>query len=58
LLKEFLIHAEASKATQKAIEDFTRQAFETLNKMQIAADKKGFKNFWGKINESNGIILM
>ena len=39
-VKEFFRHTGASKATQKAIEDFTLQAFETLNKMQIADDKK------------------
>lgn len=39
-VKEFFIHTGASKATQKAIEDFTLQAFATLNKMQLADDKK------------------
>jgi len=39
-VKEFFRHTGASKATQKAIEDFTLQAFETLNKMQLADDKK------------------
>lgn len=39
-VKELFVHTGASKATQKAIEDFTLQAFATLNKMQLADDKK------------------
>lgn len=39
-VKEFFIHTGASKATQKAIEDYTSKAFETLERMQIAVDKK------------------
>lgn len=39
-VKEFFTHTGASVATQKAIEDFTSKAFETLEKMQISADKK------------------
>lgn len=39
-VKEFFTHTGASVATQKAIEDFTTKAFETLEQMQISADKK------------------
>jgi geranylgeranyl diphosphate synthase type II len=39
-VKEFFIHTGASAATQKAIEDYTSKAFETLERMQIAVDKK------------------
>jgi len=39
-VKEFFNQTGASKATQQAIEDFTMKAFDTLNKMQIAEDKK------------------
>jgi geranylgeranyl diphosphate synthase type II len=39
-VKEFFNHTGASKATQKAIEEFTMKAFETLTKMQIGEDKK------------------
>lgn len=39
-VKEFFNHTGAAKATQKAIEEFTMKAFETLAKMQIGEDKK------------------
>jgi len=39
-VKEFFNQTGASKATQKAIEEFTMRAFETLSKMQIGKDKK------------------
>ena len=39
-VKEFFMHTGASVATQKAIEDYTSKAFETLERMQIAVDKK------------------
>lgn len=39
-VKEFFNQTGASNATKKAIEDFTMKAFDTLNKMQIAEDKK------------------
>lgn len=39
-VKEFFTQTGASVATQKAIEDFTTKAFETLEQMQISADKK------------------
>ncbi|PKP15137.1 MAG: polyprenyl synthetase, partial [Bacteroidetes bacterium HGW-Bacteroidetes-23] len=39
-VKEFFNHTGAAKATQKAIEEFTMKAFETLTKMQIGEDKK------------------
>lgn len=39
-VKELFNQTGASKATQKAIEDYTMKAFETLAKMQIGEDKK------------------
>ncbi|WP_026712180.1 polyprenyl synthetase family protein [Flavobacterium filum] len=39
-VKEFFNLTGASKATQKAIEDYTMKAFQTLSKMQIGEDKK------------------
>jgi geranylgeranyl diphosphate synthase type II len=39
-VKEFFNQTGASKATQKAIENYTLKAFETLTKMQIGEDKK------------------
>ncbi|WP_396151399.1 polyprenyl synthetase family protein [Flavobacterium sp.] len=39
-VKEFFNQTGASKATQKAIEEYTMKAFETLTKMQIGEDKK------------------
>ncbi|RXR35370.1 polyprenyl synthetase family protein [Flavobacterium piscinae] len=39
-VKEFFNQTGASKATQKAIEDYTMKAFETLTKMQIGEEKK------------------
>ncbi|UPQ80815.1 polyprenyl synthetase family protein [Flavobacterium azooxidireducens] len=39
-VKEFFNQTGASKATQKAIEEYTMKAFETLTKMQIGEEKK------------------
>lgn len=39
-VKEFFNQTGATKATQKAIEDYTIKAFETLTKMEIGEDKK------------------
>ncbi len=39
-VKEFFNLTGASKATQKAIEDYTMKAFDTLTKMQISEEKK------------------
>ena len=39
-VKEIFTQTRASNATQKAIEEFTMKAFETLIKMQIGEDKK------------------
>ena len=39
-VKEFFNQTGAAKATQKAIEEYTMKAFETLTKMQIGEDKK------------------
>jgi len=47
-VKEFFRHTGASKATQKSIEDFTLQAFETLNKMQLSEDKKKVLKTFGE----------
>jgi len=38
----------ASKATQKAIQDFTLKAFETLEKMNISQDKKAMLRAFGE----------
>jgi geranylgeranyl diphosphate synthase type II len=38
----------ASKATQKAIQDFTMKAFETLEKMNISQDKKAMLRAFGE----------
>ncbi|MBA4153613.1 polyprenyl synthetase family protein [Flavobacterium sp.] len=49
-VKEIFTHTGASKATQKAIEDYTQMAFETLNKMQLSEDKKiALKSFGEKL---------
>lgn len=39
-VKELFTYSGASAATQKAIEDYTSKAFETLEQMQISGDKK------------------
>ena len=39
-VKELFTYYGASAATQKAIEDYTSKAFETLEQMQISGDKK------------------
>ena len=39
-VKELFTYSGASAATQKAIEDYTPKAFETLEQMQISGDKK------------------
>ena len=39
-VKELFTYSGASAATQKAIEDYTSKAFETLEQMQISVEKK------------------
>jgi geranylgeranyl diphosphate synthase type II len=39
-VKDFFNHTGASKATQNAIEEFTLEAFKTLDKMHVGEDKK------------------
>lgn len=40
LVKQIFIATESAKATQKAIENYTQKAFETLEKLKISSDKK------------------
>ncbi len=47
-VKEIFNVSGASKATQDAIHDYTFKAFETLNKMDIAADKKEMLRAFGE----------
>ncbi len=47
-VKEFFNQTGASKATQKAIEEYTMKAFETLTKMQIGEDKKTVLRAFGE----------
>jgi geranylgeranyl diphosphate synthase type II len=46
--KEIFNSTGASKATQKAIEDFTLKAFETLEKINISQDKKAMLKAFGE----------
>lgn len=47
-VKEIFIKSGSSNATQKAIEDYTLKAFETLEKMNISLDKKEMLQTFGK----------
>ncbi len=47
-VKDFFNQTGASNATIQAIEDFTMKAFDTLNKMQIAEDKKMILRAFGE----------
>ena len=47
-VKEIFNSTGASKATQKAIEDFTLKAFETLEKINISQDKKAMLKAFGE----------
>jgi geranylgeranyl diphosphate synthase type II len=47
-VKELFIATGASTATQKAIEEYTLKAFETLEKMNIGADKKSILRLFGE----------
>ncbi|MFV8464126.1 polyprenyl synthetase family protein [Flavobacterium sp. LB1P62] len=46
--KEIFNSSGASKATQDAIQDFTFKAFQTLDKMNISADKKAMLRTFGE----------
>lgn len=48
MVKELFNQTGASKATQEAIREYTFKAFETLEKMQIAADKKAVLRTFGE----------
>lgn len=48
LVKEIFNTSGASKATQDAIQDFTFKAFQTLDKMNISADKKAMLRAFGE----------
>ncbi|HEX9152098.1 MAG TPA: polyprenyl synthetase family protein [Flavobacterium sp.] len=47
-VKEIFNRSGASKATQDAIQDFTFKAFQTLDKMNIGADKKEMLRAFGE----------
>jgi len=47
-VKEIFNQTKASEATQKAIQDFTFKAFETLAKMNISNDKKAMLRLFGE----------
>ncbi|MFV5690971.1 polyprenyl synthetase family protein [Flavobacterium sp. LT1R49] len=47
-VKEIFNSSGASKATQDAIQDFTFKAFQTLDKMNISADKKAMLRTFGE----------
>lgn len=47
-VKEIFNSSGASKATQDAIQDFTFKAFQTLDKMNIGADKKAMLKVFGE----------
>ena len=47
-VKEFFNQTGATEETQKAIEDYTMKAFETLTKMQIGEDKKSVLREFGE----------
>jgi geranylgeranyl diphosphate synthase type II len=47
-VKEIFNSSGASKATQNAIQDFTFKAFQTLDKMNISADKKAMLRAFGE----------
>ena len=47
-VKDIFNSSGASKATQDAIQDFTFKAFQTLDKMNISADKKAMLKVFGE----------
>ena len=47
-VKELFIETGAAKATQKAIQDYTMTAFDTLGKIEIHSDKKGILKTFGE----------
>jgi geranylgeranyl diphosphate synthase type II len=47
-VKNIFNQTGASQATQKAIQDFTFSAFETLEKMNISSDKKMILKAFGE----------
>ncbi|WP_445455978.1 polyprenyl synthetase family protein [Flavobacterium sp. HNIBRBA15423] len=47
-VKEVFISSSAATATQEAIKEYTMKAFETLEKMDIATDKKDVLRAFGK----------
>ncbi|RZJ69013.1 polyprenyl synthetase family protein [Flavobacterium sp.] len=53
-VKQIFDQSGASKATQKAIRDYTFKAFETLDKMDISEDKKAIlRTFGSKLMDRN-----
>ena len=47
-VKSIFNQTKASEATQKAIQDYTFKAFETLEKMNISKDKKQMLKAFGE----------
>ncbi|MFC5682367.1 polyprenyl synthetase family protein [Flavobacterium sp. MAHUQ-51] len=47
-VKEIFVNSGAAKATQQAIEEYTYKAFETLEKMDINAEKKSILRAFGE----------
>ena len=47
-VKALFLSSGAADATQQAIQDFTFKAFETLEKMQLTADKKKILQLFGE----------
>lgn len=47
-VKEIFVNSGAATATQKAIEEYTFKAFETLEKMDISIEKKNILRVFGK----------
>ena len=48
ITKEIFNQTGASEATQKAIQDYTFKAFETLEQLDITADKKALLRLFGE----------
>ena len=47
-IKDIFINSGASEATQKAIQDYTQKAFETLNKIDISSENKTVLKTFGE----------
>ena len=47
-VKQFFVESGSAKATQKAIEDYTNQAFEVLDRLTVSSDKKQVLKMFGQ----------